>query len=205
MQPPPCAPLCWRVAPANLVLFVPSRAGVSNSPALGDTGLSRCPPLGARFMVVRPFFHYSASEFSIPPSSYGVTPAPSGIPCFSRLRRVALVGLLRRSLRRAIRHAPIGALPSVGTAVSLRGFLSAIAVFCDHGGRGFPLGAVAQGFPPCPHARTPATCTHYLSAPWGQCSSLAVLGACAPAPIAVGVFAAPLHPLRPRRGERYFS
>jgi len=187
------------------VLFVPSRAGVSNSPALGGTGLSRCPPLGARFIVVGLFFHYSASEFSIPPSTYGVTPAASGLPCFSRLRRVALVGLLRRSLRRARRHAPIGALPTVGTAVSLRGFLSASALFCGHGGRGFPLGAVAQGLPPCPHVRTPATCTHYLSAPWGQGSSLAVLGAFAPAPIAGGVFAAPLHPLRPRRGGRCFS
>lgn len=27
MQPPPCAPLCCSVAPANLKLFAPSRAG----------------------------------------------------------------------------------------------------------------------------------------------------------------------------------
>ena len=187
------------------MLFVPSRAGGPPHLPLGGTGLSRCPPLGARFIVVRPFFYYSASEFSIPPSTYGVTPASSGQPCFSRLRRVALVGLLRRALRRAIRHAPIGALPTVGTAVSLRGFLSASALFCGHGGRGFPLGAVAQGLPPCPHARTPATCTHYLSAPWGQGCAPVVLGACAPAPLAGGVFAAPLHPLRPRRGGRCFS
>lgn len=187
------------------MLFVPSRAGGPPHLPLGGTGLARCPSLGARFIVVGLFFHYSASEFSLPPSPLGVTPVPSGLPCFSRLRRVALVGLLRRSLRRAIRHAPIGALPTVGTAVSLRGFLSATALFCGHGGRGFPLGAVAQGLPPCPHARTPATCTHYLSAPWGQGSSLAVLGACAPAPLAGGVFAAPLRPLRPRRGGRCFS
>lgn len=187
------------------MLFVPSRAGVSNSPALGGAGLSRCPPLGARFIVVRLFFHYSASEHTLPPSSLGVTLSSFGCVGFSRLWRVALVGLLRRSLRRAIRHAPIGALPTVGTAVSLRGFLSASALFCGHGGRGFPLGAVAQGLPPCPHARTPATCTHYMSAPWGQGCAPVVLGACAPAPLAGGVFAAPLHPLRPRRGGRSFS
>lgn len=187
------------------MLFAPPRHPCAPPGSLGRRGAIAMPVPWGTSHCCEAFFHISASVLSRPPSANGVTPAHSGPSCSSRLRRVGLVGLLRGPLppRRGARS--FVALPTVGTAVSLRGFLSAIAVFCCHGGRGFPLGAVAQGLPPCPHARTPATCTHYLSAPWGQGSSLAVLGACAPAPIAGGVFAAPLHPLRPRRGGRCFS
>lgn len=168
-------------------------------------GLPRRPPLGARFIVVRPFSHISAAVLSRPPSPYGVTPAPSGPSCSSRLRRVALVGLLRGPLppRRGARS--FVALPSVGTSVSLRGFFSASAVFSGQGVRGFPLGAVARGLPPCPPARVPATCRPYLSGPGGRDLPGPCSGPPAPAPLAGGVPAAPLHPLRPRRGERCFS
>lgn len=69
-------------------------------------------------------------------------------------RAVALVGLLRGPLppRQRARPRPscvgAGALASLGTAVSLRGFFSAIAVFCGRCPAGFPLSRRLARFAP---------------------------------------------------------
>lgn len=153
-----------------------------------------------------PRFHISASVLSLPPSPCGVTPAPCGLPCSSRLRRVALVGLLRRSFRRAIRHAPSGALPSVGTSVAPcgRGFFRLARCFACRVSGGFPSVRLPEVCPPAPLPECPPL-AHIFCPARGAGIPIAVLGAPAPAPLAGGVFAAPLHPLRPRRGERCFS
>lgn len=82
-------------------------------------------------------------------------PPAAGCPC----RAPAAVFPPRHQAR------PFGGSPfgrHIGCSLRSR-FLSAGAVFCVQGVRGFPLGAVARGLPPCPPARVPATCTQFLS------------------------------------------
>lgn len=123
-------------------------------------------------------------------------------------RAAALVGLLRGPLppRRGARPRPscvgAGALASLGAAVSLRGFLSAGAVFCVQGFMGFPPSRRLAGFAPmspCPSARSGHT---FFVRPGGpvpaSCSGLR------PCARRGGLPAAPA-PLQPRRGGRCFS
>lgn len=99
---------------------------------------------------------------------------------------------------------PLGALALLGTAVPPGGFFSAGAVFSGQGGRGFPLGAVARGLPPCPPARAPAISTHCLSGPGGRdrpasCSGLAPLR-----PLRGASRRPPAPPAAPTRGAVFF-
>lgn len=95
--------------------------------------------------------------------------------------RLPFSGSCGGSNRRAIRHAPTGALPPVGTAVSLRGFLSASAVCSGAGLQGFPLVGRPPRFTPCtpaPNARHTHTffdSTRGVSACGVSCSGLAPL------------------------------
>lgn len=162
--PPPLV-AAGRHAPPN---FAPPRAGVSGSPATRRRGLPRRPPLAFSYLLRRccPL----QNRPSHVPAFCALWPAFSrrfARPCVSagrRARRVGLVGLLRRSLRRAIRHAAKAALASLGTSVvaSLRVFRLARR-FASRVCRGFPSLAASRGLPPASPRRVPAVCTHFLS------------------------------------------
>lgn len=154
----------------------------------------------------------------VPPLSYlcfGVVPAPialrrnscalwppllfppaAGCPC----RAPAAVFPPRHQAR------PFGSSPygrHIGSALRAR-FLSAGAVFCGQGVRGFPLGAVARGFPPCPPARVPATCTHFLSRAGRGDHERRARGSCPCAPRGGRVRRPPAPPATPTRGAVFF-
>jgi hypothetical protein len=127
-------------------------------------GLSRCPSLGARFIVVRLFFHFSAAVCPLPPShTRHIRTVHMVISCFSRGTRVALVGLLRRG-----RPARQGARPLQGLRLrrahrsATPGFFRLARCVAGRGCRGFPLSAGRQSLPPAPPPRTPASRTHFL-------------------------------------------
>lgn len=162
--PPPLV-AARRLAPPR---FAPSRAGVSGSPATRRRGLSRRPPLAFSFVLLRccPL----QNRPSHVPAFCALWPSFSrhfARPCVSagrRARRVALVGLLRPSLGRAIRPAAKAARPTGGTAVvaSLL-FFRLARRFASRACRGFPSSAARRGLPPAAPRRVPAVCTHFLS------------------------------------------
>lgn len=120
-------------------------------------------------------------------------------------RAVALVGLLRGPLppRQRARPRPsyvgAGALASLGTAVSLRGFFSASAVFCDRCPAGFPLSRRLARFAPSvprPNARVDHTFFDHRGA---MGFAVVVLGASHLRP-SRGLASSPRTPGAPTRG-----
>lgn len=203
--PSPCAPLCSRIAPAHLVLFGPRRAG---GPPL--------PPLRRPVAIAMPVpwgpLHCCEAFFSYP--CFGAFPAPialwrNSVLIWPPLLFPPMAGCPCRAPAGAPSPAPsgtppLGALASLGTSVAPRGFFSAGAVFSGQGVRGFPLGAVARGLPPCPPARAPAICTHFLSrAGLGDCVCRA-RGPCPCAPRGGRARLPPAPPAAPTRGAVFF-
>lgn len=125
-----------------------SRGGIE-LPRTRQRGLSRCPYLGARLIVVGFFFHISASGCPLPPSFIGRnTIVVWSCGQFRPFGAVTLVGFLRRERPPRHKARPYGALPTVGTVVPFGGFFSAGAVCSEIMPDGFPLVSSLPRFAP---------------------------------------------------------
>lgn len=147
-----------------LVAFRPSSRGGFELPRTRQAGLSRCPSLGARFIVVRLFFHFSASGCPLPSLHFGHIRTGRVVGSgFSRVSRVGLFGLLRRE-----RPARRGARPESGLRLrraqrsATPGFFRLARCVAGRGCRGFPLSAGRQSLPPPPPPRAIVIRTHFL-------------------------------------------
>lgn len=169
-RPAPLARLCYRssarsVPSALLCSFAPPWRPCAPPGLLRRRGAVALPaPWGS--------LHCCEALFSYP--CIGVVPAPIALWRNSCALWPAMLfppaaGCPCRAPAGAPSPAPGGPLlcrspfgRHIGCSLRSR-FLSAGAVFRGQGVRGFPLGAVARGLPPCPPARVPATCTQFLS------------------------------------------
>ena len=213
-QPPPCAPrsvlqsfICSGVALGSAPLIRPSLVPLRAFGAPASGRGCALPAGGGRVIVVRLFFHlFCSGAFAAPVAVsrniiarlvvWAVPPLWGGCPC-----RAPAAGAAAAPGGTP----PTGALPSVGTAVSLRGFFFGYRLELRAGCQGVsPLAQACEVCPPAPLLECPQAGDIFCLAR-GARGSRFLLGACAPAPLAGGAPPAPLHPGARRRGGRCFS